>query len=625
MKTRPVHPRPQLQRPTWRSLDGEWQFAHDDPAHWQQPADVTFDQTIAVPYAPESALSGVHDGGFHPVVWYGRRLSVAPQERAGRVLVHFGAVDYAARVWAGGRLVGQHEGGHTPFTVDITEALGEDGTVDLVLRAEDDPHELARPRGKQDWRAEPHLIWYPRTTGIWQGVWLESVPQTRLETLRWTPWLDRWELGLDVGVAGPLVPGLRVRVRLSVAGRLLADDTYTLTTRDLSRRIAIPDPGIDDARNDLLWSPEHPQLIQATLELLSGEGVVDQVQSYAALRSVGSDGQRFLLNGHAYTPKMVLDQGYWPQGLMTASDEQLRRDVELTKRLGFNGARKHQKVENPRWLYWCDRLGLLVWEEMPSPYRFTPEGVERLTREWMEVIRRDVSHPCIVAWVPFNESWGVPDLPSNPAHRDYVRALYHLTKTLDPTRLVIGNDGWEHVATDLLGIHDYAHDPAVLTRRYGTPEALARVLIQPFGRRLLLDTFSAEGKPAILSEFGGVAYSLEDERGWGYHRAGDSAAFLELYERLLAAVHACEALAGFCYTQLTDTFQEKNGLLTETREPKADLARLAQATRGPRHAWDIDRDPDPHPLGYTERWHGREASAAPEGPGTAEETSNGLL
>jgi hypothetical protein len=310
----------------------------------------------------------------------------------------------------------------------------------------------------------------------------------------------------------------------------------------------------------------------------------------------------------------VLDQGYWPQGLMTATDEELRRDVELTKRLGFNGARKHQKVENPRWLYWCDVLGLLVWEEMPSPYRFTPEGVERLTREWMEVIRRDVSHPCIVAWVPFNESWGVPDLPTNPAQRDYVRALYHLTRTLDPSRLVIGNDGWEHVATDLLGIHDYAHDPAVLLQRYGTPEALSRLLSQPFGRRLLLDDFSAEGKPAVLSEFGGIAYSLEDDRGWGYHRAGDSTAFLELYEGLLAAVHACESLAGFCYTQLTDTFQEKNGLLTENREPKADLARLAGATRGPRHAWDIDLDPDQHPLGYAERWRGRAGQTRPEDP-----------
>ena len=178
--------------------------------------------------------------------------------------------------------------------------------------------------------------------------------------------------------------------------------------------------------------------------------------------------------------------------------------------------------------------------------------------------------------------------------------------------LVIGNDGWEHVATALLGIHDYAHDPAVLIRRYGTPEALSRLLTQPFGRRLLLDDFSAEGKPAILSEFGGIAYSLEDERGWGYHRAGDSTAFLELYEGLLAAVHECDALAGFCYTQLTDTFQEKNGILTENREPKADLARLAIATRGPRHAWDIDLDPDPHPLGYTDRWREREAQATPD-------------
>lgn len=605
----PTHPRPQFQREGWRSLDGQWQFAYDDEARWRQPADVTFDRTIQVPYPPESLRSGIHDTGFHPVVWYSRRIAVAPAELGGRVLVHFGAVDYSARVWAGGQSVGQHQGGHTPFSVDITDALDGSGSVELVVRAEDDPQALTQPRGKQDWQPEPHLIWYPRTTGIWQTVWLESVPATRLDSLRWTPHVDRWELGLTVEVAGPLTPDLRVRVRLFVDGQELVEDTYRLTARELGRRITLPDPGLEDARNDLLWTPENPQLIGATLELLDGETVIDTMQSYAALRSVGCDGPRFLLNGQGYILRMVLDQGYWPDSLMAATDEELRRDVELTRRLGFNGARKHQKVEDPRWLYWCDVLGLLVWEEMPSAYRFTPGTAEKLIREWMEVIRRDASHPCIVAWVPFNESWGIPDLNTNPVHRDYVKTLYHLTRTLDPTRLVIGNDGWENMSTDMVGLHDYVHDPALLRERYGTPQALAQTFRQPFGgRALLIDGLAGAEIPTVLSEFGGVAYSVEDAQGWGYSRATDSARLLDTYENLLAAVHDCRALAGFCYTQLTDTFQEKNGLLTARREPKADLTRLARANRGPHHAWDLQDDLDPHPLGYSPRWSERQAA-----------------
>ncbi|CAM4272517.1 glycoside hydrolase family 2 TIM barrel-domain containing protein [Deinococcus marmoris] len=570
---------------------------------------MTFDRTIQVPYPPESLRSGIHDTGFHPVVWYSRRIAVAPAERGGRVLVHFGAVDYSARVWAGGQFVGQHEGGHTPFSVDITDALDGSGSVELAVRAEDDPQALTQPRGKQDWQPEPHLIWYPRTTGIWQTVWLESVPATRLDSLRWTPHVDRWELGLTVEVTGPLTPDLRVRVRLFVDGQEVIEDTYRLTERELGRRIALPDPGLEDARNDLLWTPENPQLIGATLELLDGDTVIDTVQSYAALRSVGCDGPRFLLNGQGYVLRMVLDQGYWPDSLMAATDEELRRDVELTRRLGFNGARKHQKVEDPRWLYWCDVLGLLVWEEMPSANRFTPGAVEKLTREWMEVIRRDVSHPCIVAWVPFNESWGIPDLNTNPAHRDYVKTLYHLTRTLDPTRLVIGNDGWENMSTDMVGLHDYVRDPAVLRERYGTPQALAVTFRQPFGgRALLIDGLAGAEIPTVLSEFGGVAYSLDAAEGWGYSRVTDRAGLLEIYEALLAAVHNCRALAGFCYTQLTDTFQEKNGLLTARREPKADLTRLARASRGPRYGWDLKDDLDPHPLGYSPRWSERRAT-----------------
>ena len=315
--------------------------------------------------------------------------------------------------------------------------------------------------------------------------------------------------------------------------------------------------------------------------------------SYTALRSVGTQGNRFMLNGRPYFLKMVLDQGYWPDTLLAPpSSAALRADVELARSFGFNGVRKHQKIEDPRWLYWCDVLGLLVWAEMPSPYRFTTTAVQRLMVEWTEAIRRDVSHPCICAWVPLNESWGVPDLPVNPAHRDYVRALYHLTKTLDPTRPVVGNDGWEHVATDLVTIHDYASNPQVLLERYATPESVDLVLErqQPGGRSLMMPGFSKGERPIILSEFGGIA--VAGEGGWGYSSAARPEELLAAYERLIGALHRCRGIAGYCYTQLCDTFQEKNGLATMARRPKGEATRIAEATRGKRKAVAMDVDPE---------------------------------
>lgn len=599
-----THPEPLLEREHWRDLSGTWRFCFDDEGLWRHPDEVIFDREIQVPYAPESRRSGIHDEGFHPAVWYGLTLSLTPEERQGRLLLHFGAVDYRATVWANGHVVALHEGGHTPFAADITAHAQSGETVEIVVRAQDNPHDLAKPRGKQDWQREPHSIWYPRTTGIWQTVWLERVPETYVRRLRWSPDMETWSIGVDLQLVGPLDPDLSVRVRLFRDRDLLADDRYGVRHPEISRRITLSDPGIDDFRNDLLWSPAHPQLIEARVELLRGETVLDRVYSYTALRSVQVKGNRFLLNGRPYYLRMVLDQGYWPDGVMTATDDELRRDVELMRQLGFNGARKHQKIEHARWLYWCDRLGLVVWEEMPSPYRFTSTAVQRLTREWTEVIERDISHPCIVAWVPFNESWGVPDLPTNPAHRDYVRALYHLTKTLDPSRPVIGNDGWEHVATDIITIHDYADDPQALLRRYGTLESTRMSLEQqqPADRALTLGDFQATGQPVVLSEFGGIAYIPDRSSGWGYSESQSETDFVNDYGALLAAIHACLGLSGFCYTQLTDTFQEKNGLLYEDRTPKADLLKLAKSTQGTRTAREMTIDPLMNPYGNSPRW-----------------------
>ena len=319
-------------------------------------------------------------------------------------------------------------------------------------------------------------------------------------------------------------------------------------------------------------------------EVVGGRGeLVDTCQSYAALRSIGAQGDKFVLNGRPYQLRMVLDQGLARKRLTAPDDEAFRRDVELVKALGFNGVRKHQKIENPRFLYWADTLGLLVWEEMPSAYRFTKTSIERLTREWADAIARDVSHPSIVAWVPFNESWGVPDLPDSPAQRHYVQALYHLTKTLDPTRPVIGNDGWESVATDIIGIHDYDDQPKHIERRYGSEE-IPRLFKRerPAGRLLLLEA-PAQEQPIMLTEFGGIAYSPATS-GWGYSRANTEEEFAHRYLELLKVVRSLPVLAGFCYTQFADTYQETNGLVYAITLTA--IEHIALATRGPRTQHD---------------------------------------
>jgi hypothetical protein len=394
-------------------------------------------------------------------------------------------------------------------------------------------------------------------------------------------------VGLSASLAGELPPDTRLRVRLHLRGATLADDTYAVVGGgEVARRITFSDPGIDDYRNELLWSPTNPTLIGAELELSAGDATLDVVRSYTALRSAAVQGERFVLNGRVMPLRLVLDQGYWPGGGLTAPDDDaFRRDVLLAKAMGFNGARKHQKIESPRYLYWADRLGFLVWEEMPSAYRFTQESITRLAAEWTAVIARDMSHPSIVAWVPFNESWGVPDLPAIAAQRHYVQALYHLTKTLDPSRPVVGNDGWESVATDIIGIHDYDTDAERLARRYEHVDTVPQLFKhgRPGGRLLTVEGHPFAGQPVMLTEFGGIALA-DEPSAWGYGRAESAAQFAERYRALLEAVRSSELLSGFCYTQFADTYQEANGLLRADRSPKFPIEEIAAATRGPQAA-----------------------------------------
>ncbi len=577
-------PRPQMERKNWMSLNGHWDFSIDAGAAIADPRQVAWDKTILVPFSPETEASGIDDTGFYSAVWYRRNFDKPELPPGHRLLLHFEAVDYRATIWVNGIRERTHEGGYTRFGVDITDALVGEGAQEIVVRAEDDPADLAKPRGKQDWKLDPHSIWYPRTTGIWQTVWLEIAPSTRLQSLHWCSSLERWDISLDAAVRSAPGEKLTLCVQLKAGEQLLASDSYQVISGEVHRRIALSDPGIDDYRNDLLWSPSSPTLIEAELELRDGQGqVIDTVRSYTALRSIAAQGDRFLLNGRPLNLRMVLDQGYWPQsGLTAPDDEALLKDVLLVKQLGFNGVRKHQKIESARYLYWADRLGVLVWEEMPSAYRYTTKSIERLTREWLEVIDRDKSHPCIVCWVPFNESWGVPDLPDNPGQRHYVQSLYHLTKALDPSRPVIGNDGWESVATDIIGIHDYDDQPERIGARYGAHDLESNLLKRerPGGRLLSLGEQKTGSQPIVLTEFGGIAYGGSCEDTWGYSQSETAQQLLDRYRALLECVRSLSSLAGFCYTQFADTYQEANGLLYADRTPKVPFDEIALATTG---------------------------------------------
>ena len=590
-----AHPRPLLRRP-WTDLSGEWGFAYDDADRgraegWvDDPA--AFPRTITVPFPPESSSSGVGDQGFHPVVWYRREFD-CPHGAGTRVLLHFGAVDYRAAVWVNGRHVVDHEGGHTPFAADITDVLRADGPQTVVVRAEDLPHDLAQPRGKQDWQLAPHAIWYPRTTGIWQPVWWEEVPARAIDSVHWESDAAAGTLALSARIGPPTLDlaaatgaaeSLRLRVQASLRGKPLLDDTYQVRHDEVHREIKLSH-GVLVSGDEITWTPDHPNLIDVVLELLDDQGqVVDRIESYTALRSVRAEEGRFLLNGKPYFLRLVLDQGYWPDSHLAApSDADLRREVELVKELGFNGVRMHQKAADPRFLAWCDRLGLLVWSEMPAAYEFCPRSIHRLSREWLELVERDRSHPCIIAWVPFNESWGVPALPTSASQRALVLGLYHLTKALDPGRPVVGNDGWEQVVTDIVTVHDYSADGKTLCERYGTKEAVARTLadVQPSYHTVVLPELQQARQPVMITEFGGMTLvsSTHGEVWHGYGGEPDSEAFLRRYRSLVDALLDSPSVTGFCYTQLTDTEQEQNGLLTDRREPKVPADQLRAINR----------------------------------------------
>ena len=584
---RPEHPRPQFFREDWATLNGEWCFK-SDPGNsglhrgWAlDPAPI--DERILVPFCPESRLSGIANTDFMPVVWYARRFAVPRDWSGRRVLLHFGAVDFECRIWLNGQEVGGHRGGSASFAIDVSDALVEQGDNQLVLRVEDDIRSGLQPAGKQSVRHESFAASYTRTTGIWQSVWLEAVAETRIDSVQT---FSDTLAGRFVFV--PRLLGLRGGERLTIS--------VTDGEQELAR---VEEPAADgvplsvDLPAPRLWSTSDPHLYDVVFELRGTDERYDKVESYAGLREFRVEKDRFLLNGEPIFLRLILDQGFYPDGIWTApSDEALRADIESAQALGFNGARLHQKVFEERFHYWADRLGYLTWGEFADwgieGLNFFPPREDAVVQEralanhrseWSEVVVRDRNHPSIIVWTPFNEA-----NRRKGRERLYDRSLreiYALTKALDPTRPVHDASGWTHVETDVFSVHDYEQDPKRFHDRYADDLCDDSEGRAQFGG---LPGVAYQGQPYVVDEYGGTWWEegAEDQEGWGYGARPSSAEeALVRIEALTAVLLENPRMAGFCYTQLTDIEQERNGLYTDRRNLKFNASRLKAAIGAP--------------------------------------------
>ena len=582
---RPEHPRPDFMRDSFYNLNGEWEFAFDDSniglkEGWYKP-DHKLDKTITVPFCYQSTASGIGPTDeIHPIMWYRRKFTVPVEMQDKSILMNFGAVDYEAMVYINGMAVGGHKGGYTPFQLDVTPFLTE-GENDLCVRVVDMPDPI-QPRGKQYWKQGLFSCLYTASSGIWQTVYMEAASDLRIDYIHVTPDVDRGLAAVEIMLNR--VPDKEVTIELEV--KLEEKKIRKLTGTTVNRNLTIV---IDmDTRDTFypvaLWSPGNPSLYDLRVKLLDEELKLDQVDTYFGMRKVEvRDGVVYLNNDRIYQ-KLILDQGYWPDTMITPpSDEAIREDLEWTKKFGFNGARKHQKIEDPRYYYWADKMGVLVWGELPSAFTFTDETVENLTVTMQEFIRRDFNHPCIITWVPLNESWGVPQIVSNKRQQNTASMLYYLTKAADGTRICSGNDGWEQMHTDICGLHDYNSTKEVLKEHFADRDFIEKQTCD--GRRAYADGYMPTGKEAFMvTEYGGIAFAnigLQGELGgmetWGYHgKESDEESFFARYEACTEALTEIPFCQGYCYTQLTDIMQEINGLLTPDRKPKVDVERVRQ-------------------------------------------------
>jgi len=569
---RPEYPRPTLERCDWLNLNGKWLFRRDDEQvglnkAWYKET-LPDPETIIVPFAPNAPASGIKGCRTDTTVWYQRDFDLPSEWRAHRTCLRFGAVDYQSMVFVNDMLVGEHSGGYSSFGIDIEHAL-KPGKNRLTVRVEDSLS-WTQPRGKQAGTTR-WPIDYDGVCGIWQSVWLEPLPEVSVEAV--FP-----QFSLPLSRLTCLVEFSRhlegtVRVELIKSGTVVTGAESKFRYRAEARvELSIRDPE--------LWSPENPHLYELRIILTPKSGEQDIVASYCGLREITIEKGQQRLNGEPLYIRGVLDQGYFPDGWYTAtSDEDFRRDIELTLAMGFNCVRKHQKAEDPRYLYWADKLGLLVWSEMPSGRIFSTNLIQTLTAEWLELIRRDRGHPSIFTWVAFNESWGVWRQSVRPEQRAFVEGIVGLTRALDPTRPIVGNDGWEFSTGDLWTLHVYEEGSDLLSKisqLISNPESSISHDDEGLGERkgALADT-NISGLPILLSECGGIGFGRHGDHDFAYGEVPATQDQLE--RRIRAAVHAvCSTtdLQGYVWTQLTDVQQEINGLLYFDRSPKLPLDKL---------------------------------------------------
>lgn len=548
---RPEHPRPRFLRKSWENLNGVWEYAFDFSLSGREKgwnARTSLDGTITVPFCPESARSGVGFTDFLPAVWLLRRFDVPAERLAGDVLLHFGAVDYEAEVFVNGVFAGRHTGGYTPFALDVT-ALLRAGENILVVYARDDVRSGLQPSGKQSAALASEGCYYTRTTGVWQTVWLEFVPKQRLADWQASPDARNGKLDFAAFFHGD-TDGCALRVRASLGGKPAGETLLRLGGAAVRGSLAV--------QPVRLWSVESPALYDLELTMERGGTVLDRVESYFGLRSVELREGCLFLNGTPVFQRLVLDQGFYPDGVYTApDDEAIRRDILLSKSLGFNGARMHEKVFEERYLYWADRLGYLVWGEFPNWGLdiTTPAGLEIFLPQWAEAMHRDFGSPALIGWCPFNETWDFGGVRQDDG---VLAEVYRYTKTADPLRPCIDTSGNYHVVTDIFDIHDYEQDPKAFAAHYaGGPHVT-------FGDRQRYG-----GEPYMVSEYGGARWDPSGGAGWGYGsdpRSEDE--FAARYEALTRTLMQTPCCCGFCYTQLYDVEQERNGLFTYARKAK---------------------------------------------------------
>jgi beta-galactosidase/beta-glucuronidase len=563
---RPEYPRPQFERTAWLNLNGTWTYTFDFGRSGNDRDfrnSKGFDGNILVPFCPESKLSGVGYTDFINTIWYQRTITVPADWQGNDILLHFGAVDYEATLFIDGREVGMHYGSSSSFAMDITDYVTPGVSANLVLRVNDDIRSGHQPGGKQSIGYYSAGCNYTRTTGIWQTVWMEPVNKQGLKSVFAIPDIDQQQLVVR--------PEFRQESNDNTLTVQVLDGKKLIATRTVKcsnhAQVVLP------IRKPRLWSPEDPFLYDVKYIVKEKSGkVIDEVSSYAGMRKVHVANGYFYLNNQPYFQRLVLDQGFYPDGIWTApSDEALKRDIEMSIAVGFNGARLHQKVFEERFYYWADKLGYLTWGEEASwgLNENSDLSARNFISEWVEVVMRDRNHPSIVIWTPFNETWSCQP----GTYERMMRDVYNITKAIDPTRPVNDTSGDGHVLTDIWSVHDYSREPEKLIANHTITAG-----VEPYRNQAQKKWLARyAGQPYMVDEFGGLPWIKESERGssWGYGSNIDTLEeFYTILEKQIDALASCKHVVAYCYTQLTDVEQEKNGIYHYDRTPKFDAARL---------------------------------------------------